>query len=373
MEKSLAILARSGIRFYDSSISALDAYRNVKGANVRFALAECGLVDLAKAFDDIRYSGLPYADASLDLEIEEAEGATPLSVHIRCADSPGAAERAAFAPLDLLRDPRRRVYLDPKDVYGSLRSELLEARAAPAEVLLFEAAVLVSRHPYRLPADFLPAPPRDFPVEAQRDLLCLMLTGARPEAGLELLRICGFLESYWPELAHLHGVGHSKEFHPEGDAWAHTLETFRYRKHPSLRLSLALLLHDAGKARAGTVEGRRFDRHAEIGSNLAERFLRRLGFPAAIVDDATFLVRYHMMPAAMPRLPKNRMEGVIDDGRFPLLLELYKCDELSTFKGPDSYYEACAAYRAYLKNLRNPWRGADGRVLARMYLAEKAR
>jgi poly(A) polymerase len=72
-----------------------------------------------------------------------------------------------------------------------------------------------------------------------------------------------------------------------------------------------------------------------------------------------------MLPAALPRLPPNRVEGVIDDPRFPILLELYKCDELSTFRGPDGYYEACAAYKAYLKNARNPWR-SDGKKLARM-------
>jgi len=136
----------------------------------------------------------------------------------------------------------------------------------------------------------------------------------------------------------------------------------------ALDLSLALLLHDVGKPRATEAEGRKFDRHAEIGRTMAERFLLRLGFPSKLVSDVSFLVRYHMLPAALPRLPPNRVEGVIDDPRFPILLELYKCDELSTFRGPDGYYEACAAYKAYLKNSRNPWRGADGKKLARMYL-----
>jgi poly(A) polymerase len=80
-----------------------------------------------------------------------------------------------------------------------------------------------------------------------------------------------------------------------------------------------------------------------------------------------------MMPAALPRLPANRLEGVIDDPWFPVLLELYKCDELSTFRGPDGYYEACATYKAWLRNKRNPWRGTDGKKIARMYLEEVPR
>ena len=151
------------------------------------------------------------------------------------------------------------------------------------------------------------------------------------------------------------------------------MQTFRHRKLPALGLSLALLLHDVGKPRAANAEGRKFDHHAEIGRTVAERFLSRLGFPRALIDDVSFLVRYHMLPAALPRMPANRLEGVIDDPRFPVLLELYKCDELSTFRGPDGYYEACAAYKAWLRNARNPWRGADGKKLARMYLEDPKR
>lgn len=243
-------------------------------------------------------------------------------------------------------------------------------RPAPAEEQLFQAAVLLARQGYELAAESEPPLPRDFSQRAQRDLLSLVLTGPNPDRALEMLRRVGFVDAYWPELAALAGVGQSKEYHPEGDAWAHTLETFRYRKIPSLRLSLALLLHDAGKPSAAAAEGRRFDRHAEIGRSVAERFLSRLGFAPSLVGDASFLVRYHMMPAALPRLPANRLEGVVDDPRFPLLLELYKCDELSTFRGPDGYYEACAAYRAYLKNARNPWRDANGKKLAKAWLED---
>jgi poly(A) polymerase len=371
MYKPLQVLSEAGISVRESSFTALDAYRGLKPAPIRFGLAFCALQDLARTFDGLRYPGTHYADAAIDLkDIPDTEtGASGTgTLYIRCADSPTTAEAAAFAPLDLLRDVSRDVYLDPKDVYTSLREKSVAMRPAPPEQRLFEAAVLVSRYPYELDADALPPLPRDFGVDSQRDLLTLMLTGPTPERGLELLRRVGFVDTYWPELAGLAGLDQSKEYHPEGDAWAHTLETFRHRKLPSLSLSLALLLHDVGKPRAEQVDGRKFDRHAEIGQSVAERFLIRLGFARPLIGDVSFLVRYHMMPAALPRLPSNRMEGIIDDPRFPILLELYKCDELSTFRGPDGYYEACATYKAWLRNSHNPWRGADGRKLARLYL-----
>jgi len=41
---------------------------------------------------------------------------------------------------------------------------------------------------------------------------------------------------------------------------------------------------------------------------------------------------------------------------FPLLMELYRCDESSSFKGLDGYYQSSAAYRSFLKHSRNPYR-----------------
>jgi poly(A) polymerase len=68
-----------------------------------------------------------------------------------------------------------------------------------------------------------------------------------------------------------------------------------------------------------------------------------------------------MLPAALPVLPASKVEGIISDERFTTLLELYRCDEFSTFKGPDAYYAACAAYRTIVRNLKNPYRDANGR------------
>jgi poly(A) polymerase len=380
MDQVFQRLEAAGIEAYEASFTALDKYRGLEPGPIRFILAIAGLQDLAKALDGLRFPGLGFADAALDLESDGSLGSDrrdPSTCYIRCADSPAQAEPAAFAQLDLLRDNRRDVFLDPREVYTCLRTaEALRSgvgRADRGDEATFEAAVLLARQPYEIREEDEPSePPRDYPIEAQRALLSLVLTGSSPWRGLELLRRSGFVEAYWPELADLAGTDQSKEFHPEGDAWDHTLETLRHRKLPSLGLSLALLLHDAGKPRAEKSEGRQFDRHAEIGRSVAERFLSRLGFPPALVADVSFLVRYHMMPAALGRLPANRLQGIIDDPRFPVLLEVYKCDELSTFRGPDGYYEACAAYKAWLRNSRNPWRGADGKKLARMYLEPQA-
>jgi poly(A) polymerase len=213
------------------------------------------------------------------------------------------------------------------------------------------------------------APPNP---ESQRVLLTALLVSPWPDLGLELLKAAGFVEALWPELALLDNVDHSKEYHPEGNVWKHTLETFRYRKPAvrgrtayDFRLSLGLLLHDVGKPLAASSGNRRFDGHAELGARAARKFLERLEFDREIIGDIFYLVKNHMLPAALPRLPLTRTEEVLESPLFPTLMELYRCDESSSFKGPDGYYESSSAYQAYLRYRRNPYRSADGKKLGR--------
>jgi poly(A) polymerase len=180
---------------------------------------------------------------------------------------------------------------------------------------------------------------------------------------MKLLKAAGFVDAFWPELAALDDVDHSKEYHPEGNVWKHTLETFRYRKTCDFRLSLGLLLHDIGKPLSESSGPRRFDGHAEQGARLARKFLERLGFDSPLIQDIFYLVKNHMLPAALPRLPLTRTQEILESPLFPTLLELYRCDESSSFKGLDGYYESSAAYQSYLRHRRNPYRSADGKKL----------
>jgi poly(A) polymerase len=178
----------------------------------------------------------------------------------------------------------------------------------------------------------------------------------------------GFIETYWPELQRMSGVPHHKEYHPEGNGWEHTLETFKYRKGHDPVLSLALLLHDIGKPDAGSTPERAFDGHAELGATIAARFLGRLGFDPSWTREVTFLVRYHMMPAALTQLPIYRSERIMDSDLFPQLLELYRADLSASYWSPESYYQACQVYRTYRKNKANPYRHKDGRKHSRPML-----
>jgi poly(A) polymerase len=123
-----------------------------------------------------------------------------------------------------------------------------------------------------------------------------------------------------------------------------------------------------GKPLAESSGSRRFDGHAELGARLARKFLKDLEFDPFLIEAVFYLVKNHMLPAALPRLPLTRTREILESPLFSTLLELYRCDESSSFKGPAGYYESSSAYQSYLKYRHNPYRSADGKKMGRMAL-----
>jgi poly(A) polymerase len=365
--------------------SAIDRYLCRDSLPFVFVETNADLQSLARLFENLRFPGSDLADGAT------ANGGRDF--YFRCLDEESVFDPIpdpAFPLLDFSQDFKTGAFSDPRGIYPLLREILAGSLCGPwwKEInpgagrykALTAAALILARYAcgeagspaMRELAAILNGFPEGEPPrgEKQRMLISGLLCSANPGLGLELLKTAGFTAEFWPELASMDAVDHSKEFHPEGNVWNHTLETFRHRKpgpggEYDLTLSLGLLLHDVGKPLAASSGGRRFDGHAELGALTARRFLERLGFDTTITEDVFYLVRNHMLPAALKRLPLGRTGEVMESPLFPTLMELYRCDEASSFKGLDGYYENSAAYHAYLKNVRNPYRSADGRVIGR--------
>ena len=383
----LAALSAANYSVYLSGFSAIDAYLGCAACTDVRLLTNAGVADLARLFENLRYPGVDIADAALDQDTE--------AFYFFCADTKVSRSffdvdhHPSFKFLEFYQDWKTRRFYDPCGLYPLLRQikgnpfqdntcSLLDILrnglnpAAERRHALMDAALIVARYFPGTETDSQPEyimelfqdlsegpPPK---AEEQRLLLTGLLTAPHPGLGLELLKSGGFIKEFWPEIAVLDDVDHAKEFHPEGNAWKHTLETFRYRKTmQDMRLSLGLLLHDVGKPIAKSVGSRRFDGHAELGERQARRFLERLAFAPSLINDVCYLVKNHMIPAALPRLPLLRTEGIMASSLFPTLLELYRCDESSSFKGLGSYYESSAAYQSFLRYRRNPYRSLDGK------------
>ncbi len=361
---ALARLESSGIRYYLVSFSALDRYfGHTPGDNIYVAV-DGTLIDLAKSLGELEYPGLEDWDAAS----RWGEG----MVYYRCLQDEHQPRRLTFAIMDFLYDPATDTFFDPNDAYRELRGKAVprSAPGRPALDVVLDAAVLSSRYGYEIAGTDLPELGHldAVPEAVQRRLLVDLLGSRSPTRGLQLLHDTGVVQRIWPELAPMNETSHSKEHHPEGNVWEHSIETLRYRKTPDLVLSLGLLFHDSGKPLATRTRDRVFDGHAEIGADLARRVLRRLGFSSELVSDVAWLVTNHMFPGALHRLPPHRTDRLMRSQLFPVLLELYRCDLSSTFRGPDGYYRACRIYRSFLKNTSNPFRDAAGKKLVRLYV-----
>jgi poly(A) polymerase len=325
--------------------SALDGYFGSRGDGLSIAHTEATLPQLAGMPGELEFPGSEWADVIWH------PGESSVGILLRCVDVLDESPPSMVVQGRLLRMPGKARYRDPFDCYPELRKPLLHFEDSLRGTWLdaAEIAIYLSRYEYALPVKMAGFEgPRLLPGE-QRILLMLMLGGVHPAPGLRFLLDCGFIGEHWPLLEEMGYVEQSKDFHPEGNVWDHTLETLSHRKRPDAELGLALLLHDCGKAAAEEHEGNRFHRHAQIGAARAVRFLRSLDFEDALVERIRFLINNHMVPSFLRAIPSGPLADVLGDPLFPDLLEMYRCDIMSSFRGPDAYYRACKVYRAFMK------------------------
>jgi len=359
VKNQLAMLDKKGLHFLLSSYSALDQYFHIKEPGLLYVNTDASLVTLAQQFENLSYPGFFFADACYSY--------TDTTIYFRCVDDLVQPFPEPFTPLSILYNTSRDVYLDPLTIYRELRQTDLtrQMKKSPSVNTLIEAVKLISRYHYTINHNTIPELPESclLPVNLQKHLLVSILLSRYPQKGLTLLMSSGFIKHRWPEIYSMCEVKHTKDYHPEGDVWQHTLETFKYRKKADLTLSLALLLHDIGKPIAKGTTTKPFHEHSELGAGIARQFLARLGFSRLIQKNVAFLIRFHMIPWALKKLPLFRTEKLMDSDLFPLLLELYRADISSTFKGPEGYYDACRIYRNYLKNKKSPYRTVKGNTV----------
>lgn len=135
---------------------------------------------------------------------------------------------------------------------------------------------------------------RHVSAERIRDEFAKAITSPNPVDALEALRETGLLAEFLPEL--LEGYGMEQNRHHRFTVWEHNLFAMA-SVPPQLHLRLAALLHDVGKPRSLSTDGkgdRHFFNHEIIGADIAYRLLKRLRFDNATTLKATHLIRHHM-------------------------------------------------------------------------------
>lgn len=124
--------------------------------------------------------------------------------------------------------------------------------------------------------------------------------------------------SLWPELKALWNCKQNPEWHPEGNAWTHTLmvvdEAAKYRdelpEEWRLPFMWGMLLHDIGKPIAShwNEEKQKITSidHDEIGEPIARQFMERLTNNQDLIDKVCAIVKVHMRPRLLLKATPKR-------------------------------------------------------------------
>jgi tRNA nucleotidyltransferase (CCA-adding enzyme) len=151
---------------------------------------------------------------------------------------------------------------------------------------------------------------------------------------IEVLRDCGALAHVFPEIAALFGVPQPQRHHPEIDCGVHLLLALQQvaRLDAGPRVSLAVMLHDLGKATTPEDVLPSHIGHEERSVALIKSFSQRLRVPNAWRDLAILVARFH---TACHRALELRPQTV-----------LKMLDAIGAFKCPerlDEFLLACEA------------------------------
>lgn len=189
-----------------------------------------------------------------------------------------------------------------------------------------------------------------------------LLKADKPSIFFKILRDINKLSPWFKEVENLIGIEQSKIYHPEGDAFNHTMlvldEAAKLRNQAKDELSfmLAALCHDFGKIKATKLkdDGNIISYGHEIESEkLAKVFLDRISKNAKLEKNVLNLVKLHMKPNQMYNKSKKKsMMKLWDEAVCPEdLILLAKSDFLG--KGKKENYNEI---EKILKNSLNDYK-----------------
>ncbi len=130
--------------------------------------------------------------------------------------------------------------------------------------------------------------------ERIRDELNRIILSDRPAEGIDMLHETGLLDYIIPELEK--GVGVEQNRHHIYTIYKHSLMSLKFCPSKKLDVRLATLLHDIAKPQTKRGEGpySTFYNHDHVGARIAEKILKRLRYPNAIIEKVRLLVDNHM-------------------------------------------------------------------------------
>jgi poly(A) polymerase len=282
--------------------------------------------------------GHPFEVATFRSDEAYVDGRRPSGVSF--SDPKTDAERRDFTVNGLFEDPETGEVVDHVGGRADLARRLLRAIGDPRarfredKLRMLRAARFVAQLGFDLDPETAVAM-RELArevsvVSVERIFVELTKTITAPGRvrGLEVLHRTGLLAAVLPEVAALEGVPQPPEFHPEGECWTHQLLVMEHLPpRPDPELAWGALLHDIGKPPTFKVAERiRFDGHAQVGAEMAERLLLRLKAPTRLREAVVELVADHLKYADVPRMKEATLKKFLRNPQIERHLALHEAD-----------------------------------------------
>lgn len=213
--------------------------------------------------------------------------------------------------LDGLEIERDWEVYDPFNGMEDIKSKLIRAVGTPIErfkedgLRAFKACRLASQLEFEIEKETFESIKESIPIAKQvsmeriRDeFMKLLLNSPKPSKGIDLMRECGLLQIFLPEL--LEGYGVEQKLYHTHDVYWHSLKTCDYAQDS---VKLAALLHDIAKPRTDMGNGH-FYGHDVMGVEMVDTIMKRLKFSKTEIERVKRLVRNHMF-----YYPHSQQEG----------------------------------------------------------------
>ncbi len=192
-------------------------------------------------------------------------------------------------------------------------------------------------------------------ISAERiemELTRTLTESKKPGDALHQLYTSGLLEHILPEIIPMIGQEQPPQFHPEGDVFEHTVLMLNLMNQQQKKddaytpreLAYTVLLHDVGKPSTACIgrgtDGRpriRFDGHANVSAEIADRILSRLKFPNKERKHIIDAIRGHMRFMDVQNMRTATLRKMIGAEIFDLEMELHRLDCLGSHEMLENY------------------------------------
>jgi len=284
--------------------------------------------------------GEPFEVATFRAEGPYPDGRRP--AWVRPADARTDVERRDFTINGLLFDPLQEKIIDWVEGRKDIERRLIRSIGDPIErfsedkLRMLRAVRLAANLGFRI-EESTGVAIRDRAAEIQavsgeriRNELVSIFTGPHPDEGLLLLERYGLLSPLLPEVSAMKGIEQGKDYHPEGDVFAHTLKILSLLKQPTVSLAFAALLHDVGKPPAWHPGGRPlFPDHARVGAEMSQEILKRLRFDRRTRERIVKSIANHLHFLDVRRMRAATLRRFMASHNFDEELELHRLDCLA--------------------------------------------